>query len=113
MSSHDHHHHNHHGEAHPHQLEPPHEVFHDPQAGEVVRAWITHGQLSLALHAMAFGKADVWGHVLSGIAQNVAAACAEQGVGTMSGNLESIRKVLAEDLGKAAAKASAAANPAV
>jgi hypothetical protein len=31
----------------------------------------------------------------------------------MSGNLESIRKVLAEDLGKAAAKASADANPAV
>ena len=34
----DHHHHNHHGETHPHQLEPPHEVFHDPKAGEVVRA---------------------------------------------------------------------------
>src|SRR6478735_7357464 len=59
MSEHEHHHHNHHGETHPHQLEPPHEVFHDPKAGEVVRGWITGGGLSLSLHAMAFGKAEV------------------------------------------------------
>ncbi len=68
MSDHDHHHHNHHGEMHPHQLEPPHEVFHDPKAGEVARAWITNGGLSLSLHAMAFGKPEIWGHVLAGMA---------------------------------------------
>jgi hypothetical protein len=110
MSDHDHHHHNHHGEMHPHQLEPPHEVFHDPNAGEVLRAWITQGNLSLALHAMAFGKPDVWGNVLSGIAQNVAHACAQQGQGTMTENLEAIRKSLNESLAKAAAHHSAVAN---
>jgi Domain of unknown function (DUF5076) len=106
----DHHHHNHHGEMHPHQLEPPHEVFHDPHAGELVRAWLTKDNLSLALRTGAFSKVDIWGHVLAGIAQNVAAACAEQGMGTMSANLETIRKTLADDLGKAAAQASVLAN---
>jgi hypothetical protein len=111
MSGHDHqHHHDHHGEIHPHQLEPPHEVFHDDKAGEIVRAWITHGNLSLALHAMAFGKADTWGHVLAGIAQNVAHVCAEQGQGSMASNIENIRKILLDDLAKAAAGASAIAN---
>ena len=102
----DHHHHNHKGEAHPHQLEPPHEVFHDAGAGEVLRAWITQGNLSLALHALAFSKVDVWGHVLAGIAQNVAHATAEGGQGSMAGNLEILRKTIAEDLAKAAAKHS-------
>ena len=38
MSDHDHHHHDHSNDIHPHQLQPPHEVFHDPKAGEVARA---------------------------------------------------------------------------
>jgi len=99
MSDHDHHHHNHHGEMHPHQLEPPHEVFHDPKAGEVARAWITNGGLSLSLHAMA-----------SGMAQQVAAACAEMGTGNAADNFAAIRKVLNEDLNKVAAQLSPLAN---
>lgn len=110
MSDHDHHHHNHHGETHPHQLEPPHEVFHDPKAGEVARAWISNGQLSLSIHAMAFGKADIWGHVLAGMAQQVAAACEEMGHGSASENFAAIRKVLNEDLNKVAAQLSPLAN---
>ena len=110
MSEHDHHHHNHHGEMHPHQLEPPHEVFHDPKAGEVARAWITGGGLSLSLHAMAFGKPEVWGHVLAGMAQQVAAACAEMGTGNAADNFAAIRKVLNEDLNKVAAQLSPLAN---
>jgi Domain of unknown function (DUF5076) len=111
MSEHDHNHHahehhDHSHDIHPHQLMPPHEVFHDPKAGELVRAWITNGHLSLSLHAMAFGKADVWGHVLAGIAEQVAASCAEMGHGNTSGNLEDIRKALSADLAKAAAKHS-------
>ena len=108
--SNDHHHHNHHGETHPHQLEPPHEVFHDPKAGEVVRGWITNGGLSLSLHAMAFGKAEVWGHVLAGMAQQVASACAEMGEGNAADNFAAIRKVLNEDLYKVAAQLSPLAN---
>src|ERR1700759_2997978 len=57
---HEHHHHDHSHEPHPHQLQPPHEVFHDANAGEIARAWITNGHLSLSLHSMAFGKADIW-----------------------------------------------------
>jgi hypothetical protein len=110
MSEHDHHHHNHHGEIHPHQLEPPHEVFHDSKAGEVARAWISNGGLSLSLHAMAFGKAEVWGHVLAGMAQQVAAACAEMGHGNAADNFAAIRKVLNEDLNKVAAQLSPLAN---
>ena len=110
MSDQDHHHHNHHGEIHPHQLEPPHEVFHDPKAGEVVRGWISNGGLSLSLHAMAFGKAEVWGHVLAGMAQQVAAACAEMGHGNAADNFAAIRKVLNEDLNKVAAQLSPLAN---
>jgi uncharacterized protein YidB (DUF937 family) len=106
----DHHHHNHHGEMHPHQLEPPHEVFHDSKAGEIARAWISNGQLSLSLHAMAFGKADVWGHVLSGMAQQVAASMEELGHGTTAENLTTIRKILTEDLNKAAAQHSVLSN---
>jgi hypothetical protein len=108
--AHDHHHHNHHGEMHPHQLEPPHEVFHDANAGEIARAWITGGHLSLSLHAMAFGKADVWGHVLAGMASQVAAAMAEMGHGTTAANLDTIRKTLTEGLNKAAAQNSVLAN---
>jgi uncharacterized protein YidB (DUF937 family) len=110
MSDHDHHHHDHSHETHPHQLQPPHEVFHDPKAGEVARAWISNGQLSLSIHAMAFGKADVWGHVLAGMAQQVAAACEEMGHGSALENFAAIRKVLNEDLNKVAAQLSPLAN---
>jgi hypothetical protein len=105
---HDHHDHSH--ETHPHQLQPPHAVFHDENAGEIIRGWITQGNLSLSLHAMAFGKADVWGHVLAGIAQQVAASMEEMGHSTMSHNLEVIRKTLADDLAKAAAQSSVLSN---
>ena len=104
------HHHDHSHDTHPHQLQPPHEVFHDSGAGEIARVWITKGQLSLSLHAMAFGKPDVWGHALAGIAQQVAGACAEMGHGTVSGNLDAIRKALSEDLAKAAAQSSVLSN---
>jgi hypothetical protein len=107
---HDHHHHDHSKEIHPHQLQPPHEVFHDPKAGEIVRGWITNGHLSLSLHAMAFGKADVWGHVLAGMAQQVAASMEEMGHGTTAENLNTIRKTLTEDLNKAAAQSSVLSN---
>ena len=108
MSKHDHHDHSH--DIHPHQLMPPHEVFHDPKAGEVARVWISGGALSLSLHASAFGKAEPWGHVLAGMAQQVAAACAEMGHGTASGNFAAIRKALNDDLNKAAAALSPLAN---
>ena len=110
MSDHDHHHHDHSHETHPHQLQPPQEVFHDSGAGEIARVWITKGQLSLSLHAMAFGKPDVWGHALAGIAQQVAGACAEMGHGTVAANLDAIRKALTEDLAKAAAQSSVLSN---
>jgi hypothetical protein len=97
MSDHDHHHHDHSHETHPHQLQ---------KAGELVRAWITQGHLSLSLNSMAFGKAEIWGHVLAGMAEQVAASCAEMGHGTTAGNLEEIRKNLTADLAKAAAKHS-------
>jgi Domain of unknown function (DUF5076) len=106
----DHHHHDHSHETHPHQLQPPHEVFHDPKAGEIARAWITGGHLSLSLHAMAFGKADVWGHVLAGMAQQVAASMEEMGHGTTAENLNTIRKALTDDLNKAAAQSSVLSN---
>jgi Domain of unknown function (DUF5076) len=107
---HDHHHHDHSNEIHPHQLQPPHEVFHDPKAGEIARAWIVGGHLSLSLHAMAFGKPDVWGHVLAGMASQVAASMEEMGHGTTASNLETIRKTLNEGLAKAAAQSSVLAN---
>jgi hypothetical protein len=98
MSDHDHHHHSHDGEVHPHQLEPPHAVFHDAKAVEVARAWICDGRLSVALHAMAFGKPEVWGHLLAGIAQQVASACEELGHGDAAGNFTAIRDTLIADL---------------
>ncbi len=107
---HDHHHHDHSKDIHPHQLQPPHEVFHDPKAGEIARAWIVGGNLSLSLHAMAFGKADIWGHVLAGMAQQVAASMEEMGHGKTADNLAEIRKNLLEDLNKAAAQNSVLAN---
>jgi uncharacterized protein YidB (DUF937 family) len=110
MSDHDHHHHDHSKDIHPHQLQPPHEVFHDAGAGEIARCWIVGGQLSLSLHAMAFGKADIWGHVLAGMAQQVAASMEEMGHSTTSHNLEVIRKTLMDDLAKAAAKSSVLNN---
>jgi Domain of unknown function (DUF5076) len=110
MSDHDHHHHDHSHETHPHQLQPPHEVFHDPKAGELARAWITNGHLSLALHAGAFPKAEIWGHVIAGMAEQVAASMAEMGHGTTAANLEEIRKTAAADLAKAAAKHSPLAS---
>jgi Domain of unknown function (DUF5076) len=110
MSDHDHHHHDHSHETHPHQLQPPHEVFHDANAGEIARCWIVGGQLSLSLHSMAFGKADMWGHVLAGMAQQLAASMEEMGHSTTSHNLEVIRKTLVEDLAKAAAKSSVLQN---
>ena len=106
MSDHDHHHHDHSHDTHPHQLQPPHEVFHDPKAGEVARVWISSGNLSLALNAMAFGKPEVWGHVLAGIVHQVAGACEEMGHGKIGENFAAIRKVLNEDLGKVAAQLS-------
>ena len=101
-----HHHHDHSHETHPNQLQPPHEVFHDASAGEIIRGWISGGHLSLSLHSMAFGKADIWGHVLAGIAQQVAASMEEMGHGTTAANLDIIRKNLTEDLNKAAAQSS-------
>ncbi len=107
---HDHHHHDHSHETHPHQLQPPHEVFHDTNAGEIIRGWITQGHLSLSLHAMAFGKPDMWGHVLAGIAQQVAGSMEEMGHGKASENLNTIRKILTDDLNKVAAQTSVLSN---
>jgi hypothetical protein len=59
---------------------------------------------------MAFGKPDAWGHVLAGIAQQVAASMEEMGHSTTGHNLEIIRKTLAEDLAKAAAQSSVLSN---
>ena len=81
-------------------------MFHDSKAGEVARAWVTNGGLSLSLHAMAFGKAETWGHVLAGMAQQVAVACAEAGAGNAADNFAGIRKTLNEDLAKMAAQLS-------
>ena len=72
--------------------------------------WIVNGGLSLSLHAMAFGKPEVWGHVLAGMAQQVAAGCAEMGTGNAADNFAAIRKVLNEDLNKVAAQLSPLAN---
>ncbi len=108
MSDHDHHDHSH--DTHPHQLQPPHEVFHDGGAGEIMRAWITKGQLSLSLHSMAFGKADAWGHILAGVVQQVAASMEEMGHSTTGHNFEVIRKTLIEDLAKSAAQNSVLSN---
>ena len=58
------------------------------KAGEIARAWITNGHLSLSLHSMAFGKADVWGHVLAGMAQQVAGSMEEMGHGTAAAILK-------------------------
>ena len=112
MSDHDQNqqHHDHSHDTHPHQLQPPHEVFHDSKAGEIARAWITNGHLSLSLHSMAFGKPDMWGHVLAGMAQQVAGSMAEMGHGTEAANLDLIRKVLTDDLNKAAAQSSVLKN---
>jgi ABC-type Zn2+ transport system substrate-binding protein/surface adhesin len=112
MSKHDHghHHHDHSHETHPHQLQPPHEVFHDPKAGEVGRIWISNGHLTMSLHAMAFGKPDVWGHVLAGMAHQVAASMEEMGHGKAAANFDAIRKTLNEDLGKVAGQLSALNN---
>jgi len=110
---HDHgHHHSHEGEMHPNQLEPPHEVFHDGNAGEIIRGWITNGSLALSLHAMAFGKAEVWGHVLAGTAAQVAAACSEMGHGEPLANLAEIRKALNADLDRAEQQLAAMAKKA-
>ena len=97
MSDHDHNH-----GAHPHQLEPPHEAFHNPQSGEVMRAWIVGGGLSLSMNAMAFGKAETWGHVLAGIVQQISDACEEMGHGTRASNFTDISKALTTDLDKMA-----------
>ena len=59
---------------------------------------------------MAFGKPDMWGHVLAGMAQQVAGSMEEMGHGTMAANLDIIRKILAEDLSKAAAQNSVLSN---
>jgi hypothetical protein len=60
---------------------------------------------------MAFGKADIWGHVLAGMAAaGGAGAMAEMGHGNTAGNLEEIRKTLNEGLAKAAAQNSVLAN---
>ncbi|MEO6610040.1 MAG: DUF5076 domain-containing protein [Aestuariivirga sp.] len=76
----------------------------------MARAWITGGHLSLSLHSMAFGKPDMWGHVLAGMAQQVAGSMAEMGHGTEAANLDMIRKVLTDDLNKAAAQSSVLKN---
>lgn len=110
MSKHDHDHHHHSHDIHPHQLQPPHEVFHDPKAGEVARIWISNGQLTMSLHAMAFGKPETWGHVLAGIAHQVAASAEEMGHGKAAANFDAIRKILNEDLGKVAGQLSALSN---
>jgi hypothetical protein len=87
-------------------------VFHDTKAGEIARVWISNGSLTLSLNAMAFGKPEVWGHVLAGIAQQVAGACEEMGHGSFAANFEAIRKVLLADLARAAAAGAASPPPA-
>jgi hypothetical protein len=66
---------------------------------------------ALSLNAMAFGKPDIWGHVLAGIAQQVAGACEEMGHGSFAGNFEAIRKTLLADLARTADPAGAASPP--
>jgi hypothetical protein len=64
----------------------------------------------MSLHAMAFGKPDVWGHVLAGMAHQVAASMEEMGHGKAAANFDAIRKTLNENLGKVAGQLSALSN---
>jgi hypothetical protein len=79
---------------HPNELGIPPEVRGQREAGEVLRAWIVNGGLTVALAPMAFGGPGTWGLLLVDVARHVARACAQEGHGDYAGNLAEIRKLL-------------------
>jgi hypothetical protein len=79
---------------HPRELRPPPEVLQDGQAGEVLRAWIVGGGLSVSLAPLSFERIGVWGILLVDIARHVARGCEQEGKGSYAANLEAIRELV-------------------
>jgi hypothetical protein len=79
---------------HPNELLMPPEVIGDPEAGEVMRAWIVNGGLSVSLHPSALGAVEVWGMLLVDVARHVSRAYEDMGEGTYAANLEQIQGMM-------------------
>ena len=71
----------------------PNDVYSDPNAREVVRAWIANNGLSVALEPTAFGKADTWGILLVDLARHVSRGLEQEGVDTFEGAMHKIRSL--------------------
>ena len=83
---------------HKNELAFPPEAASDPDAAEVLRAWIVGGRLSVSLSPLAFPDIGTWGILLVDIARHVARAAEQEGQGRYAANLEQIRKLIDAEL---------------
>ena len=75
-------------------LTPPPEALTDPNAVEFARIWAAHRQQHVSLRVEQWKhNPGVWGIMLSDLAQHVANAYEQQGVGTREDVLQSIVSV--------------------
>jgi hypothetical protein len=74
------------------ELPPPPEAYTAANCGEILRAWVVDGGLSVSLAPMSFGKEPyLWGMALVDIARHVARAFENEGVESFDETLVKIR----------------------
>jgi len=80
-------------------LPVPKEVSADPNATEVLRAWVASGDLVCNLRPTTWENAGAWGIVLADVARHVANAVRDAGGETPPATLARIRELFNAELG--------------
>lgn len=79
-------------------LDVPREVENDPNAREVLRAWVANGGLVCALRPETWPEASNWGIVLADVARHVANAVRDLKGDEPAVTVEKIRKLFNAEL---------------
>jgi hypothetical protein len=75
----------------PKQLVIPKDALDDPEAAEVLRAWLAHGDLHCSLKPTIWPDPGSWGVLLADVARHVALAVHKRGGADPADTLERIR----------------------
>jgi hypothetical protein len=79
------------------ELPAPPQAGQDPQAIELLRAWIIDSALQCVLQSDAFEEVDSWGEVLADLIYHIARAQRQQGA-DVAATVQRLREVIDEEL---------------
>jgi hypothetical protein len=80
------------------ELPAPPQANQDPQAVELLRAWIIDSALQCVLQSDAFEAVDSWGEVLADLIYHIARAQGQQQGADVAATVQRLRGVIDEEL---------------